>query len=164
MPGEPVYTHKHILIVHGIGDQVPNETSLAFMNNFLRALPESRGCELEVDNLIESVDPPANATAANGAPARFAPAFVRFQKRNDRFLIGFSEVYWQDITNSYLMGEKKDPPIPVFVWAHSVNTRMLGMAECSTSRAKPSIISKDCSGWRARFPFCIRNPDSWLIS
>jgi hypothetical protein len=95
------------------------------MNNFLRALPESRGCELEVDNLIESVDPPANATAANGAPARFAPAFVRFQKGNDRFLIGFSEVYWQDITNSYLMGEKKDPPIPVFVWAHSVNARML---------------------------------------
>jgi hypothetical protein len=26
------YTDKHIVVVHGIGDQLPNETALGFMN------------------------------------------------------------------------------------------------------------------------------------
>jgi hypothetical protein len=124
---DPTYRYKHILIVHGIGDQVPNETSLNFMNNFLRALPEGEGYTLDVDNLIESVDPPT--ISAGRAPARFQPAFVKFhcnttQLQGD-FLIGFSEVYWQDITNGFLDKNDNAPPIPIFVWAHSINTRLL---------------------------------------
>jgi hypothetical protein len=116
----PPHIYKHIVIVHGIGDQVPNETSISFMNNFLRALPE-RGTELDVDNLIESVDPPDRVDGA--APARFTPAFVKYSCARGNFVIGFSEVYWQDITNSYL--KHGAPPIPIFVWAHSINTRLL---------------------------------------
>lgn len=128
--GNPTYpyTHKHIVVVHGIGDQAPNETALNFMNHFLRALPEGPGYSVEVDNLIESVDDIRGAAPA-GAPARsFRPAFLVFTsdhaKRN--YVIGFSEVYWQHITNAYLARNEGAPPIPIFIWAHSVNTRMLG--------------------------------------
>ena len=129
--GDPAfpYTHSHIVVVHGIGDQAPNETALNFMNNFVRALPTdpATGYTVEVDNLIESVDD-VRAKAPDGAPARsFRPAFLVLTNRHDRrnYVIGFSEVYWQNITNGYLGNNGGEPPIPIFVWAHSINARML---------------------------------------
>lgn len=37
------YHYKHIVVVHGMGNQAPNETCLGFMNEFIRALP--RNCK-----------------------------------------------------------------------------------------------------------------------
>jgi hypothetical protein len=34
-------------------------------------------------------------------------------------------VYWQHITNGYLEKFHGAPPVPIFVWAHSINTRFL---------------------------------------
>ena len=122
-----VYHHIHICVVHGIGDQVPNETALNFMNNFLRALPQ--GCEykIEVDNLIESVDDIREDPGIGKPPRSFRPAFLVFTSDHEQrnYVIGFSEVYWQNITNAYLAKNDGAPPIPIFVWAHSVNTRLL---------------------------------------
>jgi hypothetical protein len=92
--GDPKYPYryKHLVIVHGIGDQVPNETSLNFMNQFLRALPRGQGFELQVDNLIESVDDVR--TQSPGKPDRtYRPAFVVFvsDAAQCNFVIGFSE-------------------------------------------------------------------------
>jgi hypothetical protein len=120
------YHYKHLVIVHGIGDQVPNETSLNFMNQLLRALPNGQGFTLQVDNLIESVDDVK--TQAPGKPDRtYRPAFAVFvsDAAQCNFVIGFSEVYWQHITNGYLQKFQGSPPVPIFVWAHSINTRFL---------------------------------------
>ena len=122
------YEHAHIVVVHGIGDQAPNETALNFMNHLIRALPCGAGYKLEVDNLIETVDD-ISKKAPEHAPARsFHPAFLVFTddhvERN--YVMGFSEVYWQNITNEYLEGNHGAPPIPIFVWAHSINTRLFG--------------------------------------
>jgi hypothetical protein len=128
--GNPAYpyTHTHIVVVHGIGDQAPNETALNFMNHFLRALPRGSHYRVEVDNLIESVDDIVQV-APSGAPARsFHPAFLVFTSdlARQNYVIGFSEIYWQHITNACLARNGGRPPIPIFVWAHSINTRMLG--------------------------------------
>src|SRR5215472_2280865 len=101
------FIYKHIVIVHGIGDQVPNETALNFMNHFLRALPEGEGYKLDVDLLIQSVHPPDKERAN----AQFDPSYVVFHKGSSAFVIGFSEVYWQDITDGFLTGREKIPPI-----------------------------------------------------
>ena len=115
------FMYKHLVVVHGIGDQVPNETSLNFMNHFLRALPRGEGHHLEVKTLIQSVHSPD----AKRSCSRFDPSYVVFTNGTTQYVIGFSEVFWQDITYSYLAGEGKIPPIPIFIWAHSVNTRLL---------------------------------------
>src|SRR5216684_8514680 len=72
------YTHIHICVVHGIGNQVPNETALNFMNHCLRALPQGSGYSVEVDNLIESVDDVSSAAPANAPSRSFHPAFLVF--------------------------------------------------------------------------------------
>ncbi len=122
------YTHIHICVVHGIGNQVPNETALNFMNHCLRALPQGSGYSVEVDNLIESVDDVSSAAPANAPSRSFHPAFLVFTSDPEKhnYVIGFSEVYWQNITNAYLTRNDGGPPIPIFIWAHSINTRMLG--------------------------------------
>ncbi len=130
--GPPVY--KHIVIVHGIGDQVPNETSLNFMNQFLRALPVGTDYALNVHSLIQDVHAPHGR-----ANARFEPSFVEFSSRHRRYIIGFSEVFWQDITNSFLAGEEKRPPIPIFIWAHSINTRLLNRSAHDFYQARDAI-------------------------
>ena len=134
---QTVYSYHHIVVVHGIGDQAPNETALGFMNEFIRALPRKDG-ELEpiVYNLVESVDalttPPANASAQSPPVRRaFEPAFLVFVNRCDPHrrqvhVIGFSEVYWQPITNFYLEKNGGNLPIPVFTWARTIPTRLLG--------------------------------------
>jgi hypothetical protein len=114
-------TYKHLVIVHGIGDQAPNETSINFMNNFFRALPTGKGYKLRVYNLITTVDPPEAKVKT------FRPAYATYQQPNgNNCVIGFSEVYWQDITNKVLKKFDKQTPIPMFVWAHSINTRIMG--------------------------------------
>jgi hypothetical protein len=129
--------YKHLVIVHGIGDQVPNETSLNFMNQFLRSLPQGDGFRLEVDNLIETVEKPRTEES----PRRFDPSFAVFtnEKKKTRFIIGFSEVYWQDITGRYLKRFKQAPPIPIFTWAHSINTRLPHENKQEFFRARTAI-------------------------
>jgi hypothetical protein len=107
--------YKHLVIVHGIGDQKPNETALGFMNEFLRQLPQGTGCELGVHNLIEGVDLVKN---------KLRPVFIEYQCGANTFVIGFSEVYWQNVTDGFLAAHKNGPPIPVFPWAHSIGTRL----------------------------------------
>jgi len=137
-----VYSHIHICVVHGIGDQMPNETALNFMNNFLRALPQGSGYKIEVDNLIESVDDIRDDPAPGKPPRSFHPAFLVFTSDHERrnYVIGFSEVYWQNITNAYLAKNDGAPPIPIFIWAHSVNTRMLN--DTSAFKSAPSTFKK----------------------
>src|SRR5258707_779088 len=110
--------YKHLVIVHGIGDQVPNETSVNFMNNLLRALPEGPEYALKVHNLITTVDPP-------GGKQKFRPAFAEFDHPGGKCVIGFSEVYWQNITHGVLGEFQGGTPVPMFVWAHSLNTRLM---------------------------------------
>jgi len=132
------YVYKHLVIVHGIGEQVPNETSLNFMNNFLRALPVGPGYQLEVDNLIGSLKTPVKKAdqkeGSHASPGRFEPSFAVFtdasRKSQDagqqrKIVIGFSEVYWQDITGEFLKEYHGAPPAPIFVWARSINTRLI---------------------------------------
>src|SRR5262249_46672661 len=94
--GDPKYPYryKHLVIVHGIGDQVPNETSLNFMNQFLRALPRGQGFELQVDNLIESVDDVRTQSPGNPDPPP-PPGFVVFASTAAKcnLVIVFTEVY-----------------------------------------------------------------------
>jgi hypothetical protein len=132
MPDQSSYatSYKHLAIVHGIGDQVPNETSLIFMNSFLRALPTGPGYELQVDNLIGSLTLPGKAEETAGgpeSPKRFEPSVAVFTDHLNKrkAVIGFSEAYWQDITTGYIEANKGAPPIPIFVWANSINTRLL---------------------------------------
>ena len=112
--------YKHIVIVHGIGDQAPNETSINFMNHFFRALPSGPEYSLKVHNLISSVDPP------DAKNPKFRPAFAEFKHRDGECVIGFSEVYWQDVTNEILKKFHKCTPIPIFIWAHAINTHFMG--------------------------------------
>ncbi len=124
-----VYTYKHIVVVHGIGDQKPNETALGFMNEFVRALPRQKGrYVVDVFNLIENVD---EAT-------RLRPAFFIFRDlaKNTHHVIGFSEVYWQPVMDEQLAKNHGQPPIPVFTWAHSINARLLDRPERVFHRAR----------------------------
>jgi len=125
------HQYKHIVVVHGIGDQEPNETVLHFMNQFARVLPCGTGYKVEPDNLIEGVDEiVARKSKAREGERRssFRPAFLVFTDENAgvKHVFGFSEVYWQPITNGYLKDNEWHLPIPIFTWAHSINTRLLG--------------------------------------
>lgn len=122
------YRYKHIIVVHGVGDQARNETALGFVNELIRALPQGDDYTVEVDNLIESVDPMLGTGARKeGQERAFRPSQFRFvdNKRQIQFIVGFSEVYWQDITNDYLKANNNQLPLPLFTWARSVNTRFL---------------------------------------
>ena len=127
------YTYKHIVVVHGIGDQAPNETVLGFMNEFIRALPrEQSRYSVIVDNLVESVDDIKQVTAqAQVAPAllrptrSFRPAYIIFSdaQKQTNYVIGFSEVYWKQIPDEYIRRNENNPPIPIFTWE-------IGRASC----------------------------------
>lgn len=122
------YKYKHLVVVHGVGDQARNETALGFVNELVRALPQGDNYTVEVDNLIESVDPMlGTGTREEGQERAFRPSQFRFvdNKRHIQFIVGFSEVYWQDITNDYLKANDNQLPLPLFTWARSVNTRFL---------------------------------------
>lgn len=119
------YRYKHIVVVHGIGDQARNETALGFVNELARALPQGEDYTVKVDNLIESVDSMLGKDTRKECPVQ--PPQFRFvdNKRQIEFIIGFSEVYWQDITNGYLKENDGQLPLPLFTWARSLNTRLL---------------------------------------
>lgn len=164
------YTYKHIVIVHGIGDQAPNETALNFMNGLIRALPEGNRYSVEVHNLIESVDEIQKAKTVEEDPISkltrvllkkedgtretedkqaaepvrprrsFCPAYIIFKDTNQKtnYVIGFSEVYWKHIPDDYIKNNS-GLPIPLFTWAHSVNTRFLGKDKASLNEAREAI-------------------------
>ena len=125
------YTYKHIVVVHGIGDQAPNETVLGFMNEFIRALPREKDhYSVEVHNLIETVDEikEVKRALAELRPRRsFRPAYIIFHDKQTQtaYVIGFSEVYWKQIPDNYIEQNNKKLPIPIFTWARSINTRFL---------------------------------------
>lgn len=129
------YKYKHLLIVHGIGDQAPNETALNFMNEFICALPQDDKRKLSVHNLIESVDL-LRTTGTAGHTHPFQPANIVYSDETTGTVnvIGFSEVYWQPITNGYIE-QNKGLPIPIFTWARSVMNRL-------------STPGKDFTQWR----------------
>ncbi len=85
--------YKHIVVVHGIGEEQLNGTSVNFMNGLCRALP-SEG-DLVVKNLITR-DTPLLVKGAS------IPAYVIYTIGGDNYYIAFSEVYWQPITKGYL--------------------------------------------------------------
>jgi hypothetical protein len=106
---------KHVVVVHGIGDQKSNETVIGFMNEFIRSMPEEIRKQVHIHNLVGGpVDTPRVGQ----------PAYITIGDRNaPDYVIAFSEVYWQPVTNKYLEVFHQ-PPIPIFPWAHSVNTRL----------------------------------------
>lgn len=121
------YRYKHIVVVHGIGNQEPNETALNFMNEFIYTLREDRKGEVFMYNLIESVDNLAQAPSPTHS-RKFQPAniiYTDYSRPNDPVIniIGFSEVYWQPITNGYLDKDEK-LPIPIFTWARTIANRL----------------------------------------
>lgn len=126
------YNYKHIVVVHGIGNQAPNETALGFMNEFIRALPRGKEWNLSVENLIESVDSlAATDVPKEQHPRSFQPANIVFSDFTDPEnasvnVIGFSEVYWQPIARWYIKNNCGNLPIPIFTWARSISTRLLG--------------------------------------
>ncbi len=124
------FHYKHVVVVHGIGDQAPNETVLGFMNEFVRALPRQAGrYSVELYNLIETVDDVSlTGPRAASKPARsFQPAYLTFtdERKGEQHVIGFSEVYWQHIPKRYLDANDGRLPIPIFTWARSINARLL---------------------------------------
>ena len=105
---------KHVVVVHGIGDQKPNETVINFINEFVRAMPPLVRATVEVHNLLSE-------TGLRGSQ----PAYISLTAADGkRHVIVFSEVYWQNVTNARLKENKNEPPIPIFSWAHSINTRL----------------------------------------
>ncbi|HET7105903.1 MAG TPA: hypothetical protein VFI38_03770 [Candidatus Acidoferrum sp.] len=124
------YFYKHIVVVHGIGDQAPNETALGFMNEFIRSLPQGKQWELTVDNLIESVDSLMTPAVPGDPHVRsFQPANIVFSDTTDErtivHVIGFSEVYWQPIARAQLQQNGGLLPVPIPTWARSISTRLL---------------------------------------
>ena len=78
------------------------------------------GYTLEVDNLVSRVTDVL-------VPGASEPAYVVWgTPAGDRYFIGFSEVYWQPVTNGYLKGHNQQLPIPILTWAHSINSRIRG--------------------------------------
>jgi len=109
--------YKHLVIVHGIGDQLRNETSISFMSEFVRALPEAIQRTVRVHNLVERI--------GNLTEDAAEPAFLTCTIEKRDYVFAFSEVYWQPVTNGYLGNNDDNPPVPIFTWAHSINTRLL---------------------------------------
>lgn len=117
-------TYKHIVIVHGIGDQQPNETAFGFMNAFLLNLPVDR-YQVQVQSFFEEApDEKLRTEVTDGTERKclFHPAYFTVSdvqnKRN--LVIGFSEVYWQNIARAH----QSRLPIPILTWARSVATRL----------------------------------------
>lgn len=112
--------YKHIVVVHGIGDQKRFETMFGFVNEFLRAFAAS-GRKFEVEKLVPDLAVMMKAVKAGQHVCPGQPAHIRL---NASEAVGFSEVYWQDIIND-LLDEDGAPVVPVFKWAHSINTRFV---------------------------------------
>jgi hypothetical protein len=108
------YRLKHLVIVHGIGDQQSNETVINFMNEFVRAMPPVVRDTVDIHNLVEQHDVAMDVER---------PAYLVLQDQGQGHVIAFSEVFWQPVTNEYLKVHHQ-PPIPIFPWAHSINTRL----------------------------------------
>src|SRR5262249_26576559 len=136
LPGQPAgatqrYRYKHIVVVHGIGDQAPNETALGFMNELTRVLPQDASSRLTVLNLVESVDRLTAPPAEKGTPPRskaFQPANIVYAREESGItevnVVGFSEVYWQPIAEYYIKENGGNLPIPIFTWARSITNRL----------------------------------------
>jgi len=104
-------------MVHGIREEKLNETSVNFMNESCRSLPETGG--LTVKNLVPRDTPlPVKGSSV--------PAYVIFTTGGDSYYIGFSEVYWQPVTKGYLAAHDGQTPVPICTWAHSLNCRIRG--------------------------------------
>jgi len=126
---------KHIVVVHGIGDQKSNETVIGFMNEFIRSMPDDIRKEVDIHNLLSermraAIVAHTHPGEQDGALKRavghhLEPAYLTIGKKGcpPDYAIAFSEVYWQPVTNKYLV-DNVQPPIPIFTWAHSVNTRL----------------------------------------
>jgi hypothetical protein len=108
--------YKHLVIVHGIGDQLGNKTSISFMNEFIRVLPPKIRDTVDVRDLVERID------FQEGAAAR--PAYVTLRAKGENYVVAFSEVYWQPVPNDYSNNNNRNPPVPWFTWLHSINTRI----------------------------------------
>lgn len=139
------FHYKHLVIVHGIGDQAPNETALNFINQFIRSLPYGEGYHVKVENMLEKIDEikPDDADTRKNKPRRsFTPANFIFtdEKMKIKHVIGFSEVFWKHIPDGYLEKNEGSPPIPIFTWAHSINTRFLERGG-NYHRAKEAITN-----------------------
>ncbi len=91
-----------------------NETVINFMNEFVRAMPPPVRDTVDIHNLVAQHDP------AKGVGR---PAYLLLEDAGAGHVIGFSEVFWQPVTNEYLKAHHQ-PPIPIFPWAHSINTRL----------------------------------------
>jgi hypothetical protein len=127
---ETHYKYKHIIVVHGIGDQAPNETALGFMNEFIRSLPQGERWKLTVDNLIESVDSLMEPDGTGHPHMRsFQPANIVFSEETKESLtvhvIGFSEVYWQPIARAQIKQNDGKLSVPIPTWARSISTWLL---------------------------------------
>src|SRR5437016_10035727 len=96
--GHMGYTFKHLVIVHGIGDQQMNETIINFMNEFVRAMPDAIRNTVDVHNLVEREDPGKGSPD----PPKSRPAYLLLDDSGKGYVIGFSEVFWQPVTNEYL--------------------------------------------------------------
>ena len=138
------YHYKHIVVVHGMGNQAPNETSLGFMNEFIRALPRENHC-VKVDNLIEQVLPKSDSSknTSNSAQQKprksFKPAYLIFHHESNPHVISFSEVYWKQIPDHYICSNKGHLPIPIFTWFRSINTRLFPTADEKFHRSRQVI-------------------------
>lgn len=125
------YIYKHLVIVHGIGDQAPNETALEFMNEFIRALPgQEEGFSVDVHNLIADLEPAQTSSDTPRRQHTFRPSYFIFTDSRDpknpiRHVIGFSEVFWRHIPDQYIDQNEGQLLIPIFTWSHSINTRFL---------------------------------------
>ena len=90
-------------------------------------------------NLIESVD--GLVEAAPGELKKFQPAYVTYNDGRSVNVIGFSEVYWQPITDGYIESNGGNLPVPIVTWAHSIATRLLS--------ADGGRSTSALAGWRA---------------
>jgi hypothetical protein len=117
------YSFQHLVIVHGIGDEQKNETVINFMNEFVRAMPEAVRDTVDIHNLVEQPDPKKGGLLLRSGPPDGRPAYLLLRDQGKPYVIAFSEVYWKPVTNGYIERHKQ-PPIPIFPWAHSINLRL----------------------------------------
>ena len=90
--------YKHIVIVHGIGREQLNETSVNFMNEFCRALPNAGA--LTVKNLVTRDTPRIVKNASRAA-------YVIFE---DGLLLDFQD------RKMNLMSQYRVERVALFVW------------------------------------------------